>query len=385
MPWKEATAVALRQEFVHLALEEGANISALCRRFGISRQTGYKWLRRYREGNEALSALVDRSRRPHHSPCMTSLEMERLVLDVRQAHPAWGGRKIRAYLQQQGHDHPPAASTITTILQRNGRIDPEEAVKHHAYQSFEMTYPNELWQMDFKGHFLLQDGSQCHPLVVLDDHSRYLLGLRACANERLATVQPFLVELFRRYGLPKRILMDNGPPWGISATGRWTRFEVWLLLLGINVCHGAPHHPQTQGKAERLHRTLQAETLCGQAFADHQTCQRAFDAWQMVYNTERPHEALSMATPRSRYHVSPRPFPETLPPIVYDRGEVVRRVDQHGKVMWRGREYRVGKALARCTVAVRPAQENGVLDIYLGSNLVAQISTPRDNQGGSQV
>jgi transposase InsO family protein len=369
-----------REEFIALAMQGGANISALCRQFGISRRTGYKWLNRFRESGGDRACLDDRSRRPHHSPEKTPLEMERLVLDVRAEHPAWGGRKIRAYLRQHGHSDVPAASTITTILQRNKRIDPREAAKHHAYQSFEMAGPNQLWQMDFKGYFLLENGKRCHPLVVLDDHSRFLLGLGACKNEQRVTVQPFVTELFRRYGLPDRMLMDNGNPWGNSMPGRWTRFTIWLLRLDIAVSHGTPYHPQTQGKSERLHRTLQAEILSRQTLADHDACQGVFDTWRLMYNTERPHEACSLAPPETSYHLSPRSFPETLPDIEYDRGETVRKVTQSGHVRFKGGVYRIGKALARQTVAVRPDEKDGVFSIFLGKHRVAKISLVDDNQ-----
>lgn len=255
MPWRECSKMEARREFVSLAEVEGANVSLLCKRFGISRKTGYKWLRRSQ--TEAGESLADRSRRPRHTPGRTLEKMEVAVLGVRDEHPAWGGRKIRRRLQDCGERGVPAASTIGEILRRQGRLDESEAAQHRPFQRFEHAQPNDLWQMDFKGYFGLGDGTNCHPLTVLDDHSRYALGLRACDNERRETVESELREVFRCYGLPLLMLMDNGPPWGSGDwSNRYTGLVVWLLRLGVRVTHGRPYHPQTQGKDERFHRTL---------------------------------------------------------------------------------------------------------------------------------
>jgi len=211
MPWKQVTIMSQRKEFVTLAMQEGANIRQLCDGFQISRPTGYKWIKRFLEEGEA--GLQDRSRQPHRSPMKTVPEVEADVIEVRQANPAWGGRKIRSRLQALGQTIVPAASRITAILHRHGLIDPEEATKHKAWLRFEAKAPNDLWQMDFKGHFPAARG-RCHPLTVLDDHSRYSLGLEACGDERDFTVRERLTIIFRRYGLPRRILVDNGSPWG---------------------------------------------------------------------------------------------------------------------------------------------------------------------------
>lgn len=201
MPWKETKLMSLRLEFIAFANKEDANFSQLCRQFGISRKTGYKWLKRFQTGGKAT--LEGKSRRPHHSPNKTSTVIEDLVKGVRLEHPAWGGRKIKAYLGRKGYDNIPVASTITEILRRTDLIDPEEAEKHKAFQRFEMEKPNELWQMDFKGYFSLTEGGNCHPLTILDDHSRYLIGLKACSNETHQTVQEYLSEVFSHYGLPE--------------------------------------------------------------------------------------------------------------------------------------------------------------------------------------
>jgi transposase InsO family protein len=377
MPWKETTTMSLRTDFIHLAELEGANISRLCQRFGIRRKTGYKWLKRYWEGGE--SALADRSRRPHHSPRRSPEATEAAVADVRRKHPAWGGRKIKAYLERKGHSQLPSPSTITQILRRNQQIDPKEAAKHRPFQRFEREQPNQLWQMDFKGYFALEAGGYCHPLTVLDDHSRFLLALRACPNETHQTVREQLREIFRCYGLPECMLMDNGSPWGDDADSPYTILTAWLMRLDVQVSHGRPYHPQTQGKDERLHRTLQEELLCQVTLANLTDCQWYFDQWRQAYNYERPHEALDLQPPCSRYQLSPRPFPDVLPPILYDTGDIIRKVDASGKISFHNRSFRVGKAFRYNPVALRPTQTDGVYEVFYCSQKVAQISLREDN------
>lgn len=362
MPWQEQSRMSLKQEFVTLAAQEGANLQALCQRFGISRPTGYKWLRRYQQAG--VAGLIEQSRRPQHTPTRTPDAIEQRVLALRDEHPAWGGRKLRHRLGPPGTASLPSASTITAILRRHGRLDPAESAKHTAWQRFEHEAPNDLWQVDFKGHVPLVHG-RCHPLTVLDDHSRFAIGLVACADERFATVQAELTTLFRRYGLPRRILTDNGPPWGTPHPAQQlTVLSIWFLRLGIAVSHGRPFHPQTQGKAERFHRTLNAEVLRPQVVNDLGQCQQVFDTWRALYNHERPHEALGMAAPASRYQVSPRPFPETLPPLEYGPDDIVRSVARSGQIMVQRRALFVSQALRGQRVAVRPTLVDGVLDVY---------------------
>lgn len=371
MPWKHVTPMSQRKEFVSLAMVDGVNMSRLCRRFEISRKTGYKWLARVRAEGE--TGLADRSRRPRRSPRTTSRGLEEAVLQVREVHPAWGGRKLRVRLQAQGWTQVPAASTITAILHRHGLIDPEESAKHQAWQRFEAPAPNDLWQMDFKGHFELAPG-RCHPLTVLDDHSRYALGLEACADERRDTVQQRLTAIFRRYGLPRKMLMDNGPPWGAEGQADYTILTVWLLRLGVRVSHSRPYHPQTMGKDERFHRTLKAELLqyC-QGLALVQ-CQPRFDAWRLTYNLERPHEALGLAVPASRYRESPRSFPEHLPAIEYGPGDLVRKVYETGRISFHNRFFRLGKAFRGESVALRPTVTDGLWEVYFGQHRIARIN-----------
>src|SRR5580698_4132154 len=250
MPWQECDVVSMREEFCRLASSPDSKVAVLCRRFGISRKTGYKWLGRVRLGE----------------PCVDR-------------------------------------------LRRHGRIEQEESLRRAPVQRFEREAPNELWQMDFKGDFRMVDGRRCHPLTITDDHSRYSLGLRACLNQRSETVRESLQGVFRRYGLPWSMLMDNGTPWAVThRRGGYTKLSVWLLRHNIRVIHGRPYHPETQGKEERFHRTLQAEVLRGRAFANSGEVQREFDRWRQTYNHERPHEALGLRVPGSRYVVSRREF-----------------------------------------------------------------------------
>ncbi len=370
MPWGAQSTMCLRAEFVSLAGQEGANIRALCRCYGISPQTGYKWLNR--AASDPEEDFSDRSRRPRGSPRRTPAAIEQQVLAVRDRHPCWGGRKIAHRLKASGLVPVPAPSTITEILRRHGRLGEEERVSPTRFQRFERSRPNELWQMDFKGHFA-HDGGRCHPLTVLDDCSRFALCLGACDDERTATVKTWLVRIFERYGLPERLLMDNGSPWGNGPDDRYTPLTVWLMRLGIAISRSRPYHPQTLGKDERFHRSLKAEVLQGRRFRDLAQCQRAFDHWRDVYNLERPHEALEMAVPASRYQPSPHSFPESLPPIEYGPDDRVRKVQQGGFVSFMGNKLRLPKAFRGYPVAFRPTKQDGLWQVFFQTNRIAEI------------
>jgi transposase InsO family protein len=377
MPWKEETVMSLRKELIEQAKVEGANISALCRHFGISRTTAYKWRARYQEGGE--EALADRSRRPHHSPQRTATELEAAIVQQRQTHPVWGGRKIAARLELDGHADVPTPSTVTAVLRRHGLLDAQQCQKHRPYQRFEMAQPNELWQMDFKGYFALQEGGICHPFSVLDDHSRFLLGLYACPDQTTATVRQHLTAIFREYGLPERMLMDNGACWGVSAEIRYTDLLAWLIRLGIQISHGRPYHPQTQGKDERFHRTLKAELLCRRPWLNLPDCQGAFGSYRQEYNTIRPHEALADLPPATCYRHSSRLFPDTLPPITYRDDDIVRKVDSSGRISFRNHPFVIGRAFGGYEVALRPCASEGQFTVYFCQQQVAQINLHVDN------
>jgi len=371
MPWREQSVTDQREEFAKLALVPGANFRELCRRFHVSRSNGYKWLERY--VMEGRAGLADRSRRPLHSPSRTSSTIEAEVLRVRDySNDAWGGRKIARVMQNHGQQTVPAPSTITEILRRHGKLEQRRHEHPGPHQRFQRAEPNELWQMDFKGHFPMLQG-RCHPLTLLDDHSRYSLTISACGNERDETVRGHLVPVFRRYGLPLAMLMDNGSPWGDAGDQPYTAITVWLMRLGVQVIHARPMHPQTQGKEERFHRSLKAEVLSGKSFRDLEACQRAFDRWRHVYNHERPHEALALDTPDKHYRASSRSFPETLPTIEYRPGDIVRKVDVDGDISLNGRIVHIGRRFRGHPIALRPSDEDGVLSIHFCAHRVGTL------------
>jgi transposase InsO family protein len=358
-----------RREFVFLATQEGANRRELCRRFGISADVGYKWLRRWAANGE----LADRSRRPHASPSRSDGAIERAVLAVRDAHPAWGARKIVRRLEEAGQV-PPALSTVHAILRRHGRIAPPAGTPGQPYQRFEKPAPNLMWQMDFKGYVPLAGGGCCHPLTIVDDHSRYAVCLSACADERGKTVQQRLETTFGRYGLPDTVLVDNGSPWGSGPAERWTELGVWLLKLGVDVLHSRPYHPQTRGKNERFHRTLKAEVFALRRFRTLAEAQLAFDAWRAIYNLERPHEALGQDVPASRYRPSTRALPAQLPKIEYPEGETVRTVGMtKAYVSFKGQLWKVPQAFRGERVAIRPRSTDGRFGIFFGARQIAEI------------
>ena len=268
----------------------------------------------------------------------------------------------------------PTPSTITEILKRSGRLNLKEPSKQQHFKSFEMERPNEMWQMDFKGHFSIECGLRCHPLTVLDDRSRFLLCLQACPNERRVTVQDHLGTTFRHYGLPEAMVMDNGPPWGSGSRKHFTRLTIWLIRLGIYVIYTGIRHPQTIGKDERLHRTLKAELLRDTPLRDLEDCQEHFDPWRHMYNFERPHEALDMGVPGSSYSPSPRSFPEFLPPILYPPEDIVRMVSKPGRISFQGRTFRVGRPLIGHPVALRPTEIDGEFNVFFCAQKVATIS-----------
>jgi len=367
MPWKVCSPMSLKEEFVHLASAPDANMSLLARRFGISRKTAYKWLRRFEA--DPIAGLSRRECRPHRTPGRTCREMEQLVIALRQKHPAWGARKLKRRLEDLQHAQVPARSTVNDILRRHGLIDPAEASKHAPMRRFERAAPNELWQMDFN-----TAAGIVHPLTVLDDHSRFNILLKACENQQNLTVKEALAAVMRLYGMPASILADNGPPWGSYGTREyWTSLGAWLIRVGISLRHGRPLHPQTQGKEERFHRTLSVEVLRTRPLRDLEHCQHEFDIFRTVYNHQRPHEALEMNVPVSRYAASKREFPETLPPLEYGPDDEVRRVCQEGRISFRGQSYRIGGAFCGEPVAVRPTAVDGKMDVFYCHQCVAEI------------
>jgi transposase InsO family protein len=360
-----------RREFVGLACQSGANIRQLCRRYRISPMTGYKWIDRYRKSGEM--GLVEKTRRPKISPNRSDPEFENQVLNIRDEQSAWGAVKIRRILQNEGVEVK-AVSTVHAILVRHGRIDPAESAKHQAWHRFEHPVPNDLWQMDFKGHFAIRSGPRCHPLTVLDDHSRFVVCLKACEDEKTETVRMHLRSVFRQYGMPLRMTMDNGSPWGSDTAHRDTPLTVWLRRLGIRVSHSRPYHPQTQGKDERFHRTLKAELLGGRQFDRFLQVQPVFDGYRDVYNQRRPHQGIGLETPIHRFQISPRNFPESLPPIEYAASDQIRIVDEKGRISFKSQKLSVGKGYRGYPVALRPTEKDGVWNIFFCCDSIAQMN-----------
>jgi transposase InsO family protein len=362
MPWRTHTPMSQRLEFVVLASGGGLAFNELCRRFCVSRKTGYKWLGRYKVGG--VEALEDRSRKPHRSPRQVTRAVAAKVIALREA-TTWGGRKLRRRLQDLGCKEVPAASTCTAILRRADLLKKDGP--QGPMQRFERAQPNELWQMDHKGDFPTQAGPRCHPLTVLDDHSRYNLVLDPAGNQRVPTVQAALTVAFQRHGLPEAILCDNGGTWGRGGDGAGhTALSVWLLRLGVRVLHGRPYHPQTQGKEERFHRTLKAELLSRHTWRDLAHCALEFAHYRQRYNTERPHDALQGATPVSRYKPSVRGMPAHLPPLEYPDMDV-RLVRERGIITFRNQTWFIGKSFASLPIGLRPSpQADGQWEAYFG-------------------
>lgn len=373
MPWNTRPVKTQRLEFVTLAGQAGSNIRELCRRYGISPKTGYKWLTRFRTAG--AEGLADQSRRPKASPRQCAPGMAQAVIELRQTHPTWGGRKLRRRLQDLRHAAVPAASTCTQIVRRAQLLDPAASAARTPFQRFERAQPNELWQMDFKGHIGTQAGPRCHPLTMLDDHSRFNLLLSPEADERGASVQRALYPVFAQYGLPECILCDNGPPWGCAEpTCPYTSLTVWLLRYGVQVRHGRAYHPQTQGKEERFHRTLREELLSQHTWRDLAHCAAEFPRFRQCYNHERPHEALGGATPVSRYQPSPRSLPPTLPPIEYPAGVTVQLLPANGRFMFHGQTWYVGWAFGGLPIGLRPsAQADGQWEVFFSFHRLGLI------------
>lgn len=370
MPWKEVTAMGEEQRFIQTFLEFQGRFSDLCRSFGISSKTGYKYVARYKKSG--LSGLEEQSRRPKSSPTKIDEKIKNIILSVRDLHPSWAGEKIRIYLLNKGYESLPTEKTIDRILKRNGLITIEESLKHTPWKRFEHLNPNDLWQMDFKGHFALTNG-RCHPLTLLDDHSRFSLLIKACNDERTETVKQALIDVFRERGLPLRMTMDNGAPWGFSGAQEHTTLTAWLIRLGIFVSHSRPMHPQTQGKLERFHRTLKIELLKRFSFSDLQDAQEGFDWWRKMYNEERPHEGIGNKVPSDRYQQSQRRYPEVLPTIEYESSMIVRKVQQDGIIYFNGKEYRIGRAFYGNLVGLKATDEDGIYDIYFCRQRVVKI------------
>lgn len=370
MSWKESDRVSERREFLELASQPGVNFSLLCKRFGISRKTGYKWRKRQTETGD----LSDQSRRPKSSPNRTNERTEDEVLRLRAEHPTWGGRKLRNRLQNLGMKDAPSPSTITEILRRHSKLS-EPPGEGGSFTRFECSEANSMWQMDFKGEFALSPRQKCYPLTLLDDHSRFSLGIIAQKNQRGDTVKKNLTGVFRKYGIPYSIYVDNGTPWGNSSgIFRHTKLSVWLMRHDIEIIHGRPYHPQGRGKLERFHRTLKQEVLQDRQFGTLGRTQKCFDKWREVYNHDRPHEALDDNVPSSRFQVSERTFRGELPKYEYSPRFTTRRANRGSEIHFHGRDYRISQVFIDQQVGLLPTSRDGVWDIYFCRFLVGRLN-----------
>ncbi len=362
MPWETKTVKEQRKAFVAAVENHEGSVSALCRVYGISRKTGYKWLKRASEGQP----LCDQSRCPHLQPAKTAKETEQLIVDVRTANPAWGGRTIKSVLEAAGYDGIPSAKTCSNILKRNGCIDPLESKKHMPCQRFEREQCNQLWQTDFKGDFLLGDGTRCFPLTILDDHSRY--GLRVEPKSSATGVKESFILTFQEYGLPDAILSDNGAQFS-GFRGGYTQFERFLMDLDIEPIHGRIMHPQTQGKIERFHRTLKQEALRTTP-KNMAAAERHFREWLWRYNELRPHSALGMKPPASVYQPSNRPYAEPKP-FEYDQGARLAKVNNWGYLRFGPIQVYLSETMKDTRVEIRPADNDTFLVVYRNYQIAA--------------
>ncbi len=378
MPWKETCPMDEKVKFISAAKSERYGMTALCRHFGISRKTGYKWLKRYEA--EGVDGLKARSRSPHSHPNEVGPELEAALLQMKVRHPHWGPRKIRDWLVlNRPREIWPAASTIGEVYRRHGLVKSRKRRVHAKPTTAPLrhcTDVNEVWSADFKGQFRLGTGSWCYPLTISDNHSRYLLACRGLSAPTEAGVWPWFEWVFQEYGLPCAIRTDNGSPFASTAMGGLTRLSVWWIKLGIMPERIRPGRPDQNGRHERLHRTLKAEAIHPPK-GNMSAQQRAFNRFIEEYNRQRPHESLNGAPPASVYRPSLRSYPVSLPEVEYAAGFTVRRVRSNGEIKWHGTKVYVSEALRGEPVGLLPMDnecwqvkfahlELGVLDDRLG-------------------
>jgi transposase InsO family protein len=359
MPWKESGVLEERFRFMEEWSSEDWSMAELCRYFGVTRKTGYKWLERYQEGG--MDGLRERSRAPHTHPNAVEEQTERRVIAARERHPLWGARKIHALLEQE-EDEPttvPAVSTIGSILKANGltlprkrrpQARPSQTPLAHA------TEANKVWCADFKGWFRSADGERIDPLTISDAYSRYLLRCQAVKTTDYVSSKPIFEAAFREYGLPERIRTDNGAPFGSNGESGLTGLSVWWIQLGIQPERIQPGHPQQNGRHERMHRTLKQATASPPA-GNRRAQQQRFDQFRREYNEQRPHEALGQATPASYYGPSARAYPRRVAEVEYPESWQVRRVSPGGQIRWQCHHVFVSHALCAHAVGLEPIAE----------------------------
>ena len=368
MPWESRTVSKQREAFA-LEATETPNFSALCREYGVSRKTGYKWVKRYNSGQ----GLEDQSRRPETSPNRTPAAVEEQILRVRMENPGWGARTIKQVLENEGIKDVPSSRTVNSILQRNGCISEEESQKRKAYTRFERDACNELWQTDFKGEFRTQDGRNCYPLDNLDDHSRFAICI-AAADTTANVVIPCFQRAFEEYGLPKAVLSDNGAQFAGFKNG-YTQFEKWLMCLDVLPIHGRLRHPQTQGKIERFHRSMKNEYLRYHRFEDAAAADRSLREWREKYNHLRPHEALGMKTPGDVYTSSQRSLPDKISRWDYGGPYHVIKVNNWGYVRFAHFQVYLSETLRNEHVEFRPGPDETSFWVCYRNFKIAEYST----------
>jgi transposase InsO family protein len=363
MPWRAMEVREQRVEFVIRALG-GEPLSCLCREFGISRPTGYKWVDRYRQGG--VEALAEHSRRPLHCPTRIEADLESRIVALRRVYPDWGARKLRVLLCRQGIDIP--ASTVHRVLLRHGLVRDQD--RHSpAVQRFQREQPNELWQMDFKGP--KRWPKACTALSVIDDHSRYLVALEGTPRPEGRLVRRHLERAFEECGLPEAMLMDHGIPWwNWQSFAGSTQLSLWLMRQGIRLCFAGIRHPQTQGKVERFHGSLERALDCrGVPAGNHQ---QWLDAYRREHNHIRPHEALGMQTPASCWRPSLRPYSPNLPAWEYPEGSWTLKVDNHGTIDIKEQPYRIAKSLIGERVRIVPVEDRYL--VYYCNTLIRELN-----------
>ena len=370
MPWGARTVEETREGFV-LAAKRSSNFSALCREYGITRRTGYKWVRRATEDwKEGADRFANRSTTPKHKANKTSADTEERILRVRAENPAWGGKTIRKVLEDSGCEALPCVKTCCNILKRNGCIDPEESAKHKPYQRFEREACNELWQTDFKGDFQLLDGSRCFPLTILDDHSRFSVMIDA--KPSTLGVKESFRQAFLSFGMPEAVLSDNGSQFA-GFRGGYTSFERWLMDHEILPIHGRIMHPQTQGKIERFHRTMNQELLKNTRFADLNDADMQLQNWRRKYNEVRPHEALGMKPPAQVYIPSTRLYTDVVARYDYDGSCQVYKVNNWGYLRWASSRIYLSETMANAYLEIRPSQIRDSFEVCYRQFKIAEI------------
>ena len=366
-----------RAKFLEEVQNNRASFTAICRLFGISRQTGYKWLRRWRE----TRSLDELSRRPRRHPRTTPGVLVKRIIALKKRYPLWGPVPIRAHLREQSPRSAwPAVSTIGAILKRNGMVKPRRRRPRAAprTQPFAMCRePNDVWCVDFKGQFAMGDGRLCYPLTVMDAASRYLLACVALHRPTLDSVRESFVELFKAYGVPTAIRTDNGEPFASTSTAAGlTQLSAWWARLGIKLERIDPGKPQQNGRHERMHRTLK-EATCSPPRRSLGWQQRAFDKFRMHYNEVRPHQALALETPHRLYKPSRRRYPEVLPDLYYPMAEV-HCVRPDGTIAFRQRRQFISTSLAGEHIGLYILDER-YIEVRYGDNILGLIDTRNDN------